>query len=130
MNSPHQGPVTQKMFPFDDVIMKLPMGCELNRSEISNHFYYMFHVHYVMLIDNAIYTHNVISPDYEGSRYLSLRKNQRSAYSTNLLETDCCPRLCAHNTQEHGCAGGHVDNNPCDRLDCNMKFSQSRIISL
>ena len=36
VNSPHKGPVTRKMFPFDDVIMKLstseltlPMGCEI-----------------------------------------------------------------------------------------------------
>ena len=27
MNSPHQGPVTRKMFPFDDVVMKRPPTC-------------------------------------------------------------------------------------------------------
>ena len=26
MNSPHQGPVTRKMFPFDDIIMKNAPG--------------------------------------------------------------------------------------------------------
>ena len=26
VNSPHKGPVTRKMFPFDDVIMKIVVG--------------------------------------------------------------------------------------------------------
>ena len=30
LNSPHKWPVTRKMFPFDDVIMKLPDGCRQN----------------------------------------------------------------------------------------------------
>ena len=28
VNSPHKGPVTRKMFPFDDVIMKMPICCQ------------------------------------------------------------------------------------------------------
>ena len=31
VNSPHKGPVTQKMFPFDDVIMWLSDDCNVNR---------------------------------------------------------------------------------------------------
>ena len=30
VNSPHKGPVTRKMFPFDDVIMILHYGCYIS----------------------------------------------------------------------------------------------------
>ena len=41
VNSPHKGPVTRKMFPFDDVIMDYkqpPTNCS-NLTQHSNHFY-------------------------------------------------------------------------------------------
>ena len=36
VNSPHKGPVTRKMFPFDDVIMFLLPGCTANNECLTN----------------------------------------------------------------------------------------------
>ena len=38
VNSPHKGPVTRKMFPFDDVIMRMRSGDRLNIKMSSEHY--------------------------------------------------------------------------------------------
>ena len=39
VNSPHKGPVTRKMFPFDDVIMRILLM--MNKSHLSYGYYHM-----------------------------------------------------------------------------------------
>ena len=39
MNSPHKGPVTQKMFPFDDVIMDIDAVTQVGNVDLSPYVY-------------------------------------------------------------------------------------------
>ena len=64
VNSPHNGPVTRKMFPFDDVIMKASSSTPTVNSIPPCHWIKMYNKRYVRTIN--IYNHNYTIERYKG----------------------------------------------------------------
>ena len=87
VNSPHKGPVTRKMFPFDDVIMTPTRRCEVSHREqspisISNSFIVIKHLNkYRIIYRCKLYCHWLkhfrLHHEALVWRYISLPNKQR-----------------------------------------------------
>ena len=58
VNSPHKGPVTRKMLPFDDVIMSITDGCKtdppVGEADIASHLKQSFDIDVIKFHENGL----------------------------------------------------------------------------
>ena len=83
INSPHKGPVTRKIFPFDDVIMR----CLLQSSNNTHTYAWQWHFSFIVAQPLFLASHVSTRPEVRPAAHdnLLLRNSHPARFSTDVL---------------------------------------------